>query len=171
MAHVRFEDLPVEYYDDATEIPWKEDADAITALEFNTVRNAVLRCGRRYVTVGPMGEAPLLKTKDGVPYGVNEEAWPIECDDPELWVVDDCLWTYYRCIRTETREPAKITPALVRSLWEEVIRKYPRWKIDITFYTVNSVIVLSAEWVRVAGRRFAGCRTIEDVCTRLRVAR
>jgi hypothetical protein len=103
-----------------------------------------------------MGEAPITSDAEGPP-----DAWHVECDDPQFFVVDDqwhddVLDTKVEC------EPRLLTGAVLH----ELLRITSRWKGSLVMValTGDSNIAVATGRIVVRGSLFPeDCESIRDI--------
>lgn len=142
VGNAEFLELPAESYSDR---------------QFYTVRNRLLAVLRDFGTVGPMGDSFLdSDTFDG----------PIECEEPDFYVVDDRWNATQMVIRVEVAPEFLAGDVLLRTA--RMLESFPSWAITFALFRagefVGGVTVL-ADRVMVAGAAFESCSTLAQVAS------
>jgi hypothetical protein len=152
-----FAALPVESFARYRFPSEGEVKDRITWQEFHTVRNALLDRCRAFGTVGPMGTAPIVDGADDGP----PDPWPVEAENPQIFVVDDLWNDVERHHRVELADVRVFTREFLMALWSLVRDEYPRWGIGLSI--PDGYLYLMADRLLVKGSRFRRARTAEQV--------
>jgi hypothetical protein len=125
--------------------------------EYYEFRNALLRVLRRFGSVGPMGETPLLADWES-----SEAAWQPETRDPEFFVVDDMWNEWSRWTRVEAapwRVNANLLVDIVR-----MVRDFPGWCVYLALE--EGGLTVFGDRILFEGTLFAGSDSIDDLGTR-----
>lgn len=128
----------------------------VTWQQYYGFRNRILQSLRPFGTVGPMGEARITADETGPP-----EPWPVECHDPDIFVVDDWYNDYSFWAKVET-QACNVTLAAVKSLIG-VLREMPAdWAIGVSV-PKRGYVLLFADRFMVDGPLFESVSDLADV--------
>jgi hypothetical protein len=125
--------------------------------EYYGFRNAVLQVLRRFGSVGPMGEMPLLADWES-----SEEAWRSETRDPDFFVVDDMWNEWSRWNRVEA-SPWHVSASVLADL-VHMVRDYPGWCVYLALE--QGGLTVFGDRILFEGTLFAGSDSIDDLGTR-----
>lgn len=155
-ALAELDSLPILHFHDA-DLPGAAGLPQnIRWQEFHTVRSAVLDVLRPFGSVGPMGPATITDELEGPP-----NPWPIECDEPDLFVVDD-MWNYWdRRIEVELKRAGALTTPMLHALRAVLAKKHPQWSVGLS--TTGGYVLVGTKRILVKGGVYRRCRTVGDV--------
>lgn len=135
------------------------DGDAsvpcVTWQQYYGFRNAILKALRPLGSVGPMGECLIADEGDGPP-----GPWPVECDEPDFFVVDDWYndWEFFIRIETHSR---RISKEFIHALVSVLSAMPRRWAAGID--VGDGYLLLYADRLMTDGPRFEHCDSMGDV--------
>jgi len=124
--------------------------------EYHTVRNTVLEALRPFGRVGPMGTATITDSLEGPP-----DPWPVESDDPDLFVVDDMWNDWDRHIEVEVKQPGSLTTAMLHALRDALTRQHPQWAVGLS--TTDGYVLIGTKRILVKGAAYRRCKTVGDI--------
>jgi len=130
--------------------------------EYFAFRNALLRVLRRFGSVGPMGEMPLLSDR-----ATSEAAWRFETAEPDFFVVDDMHNEWSRWNRVEA-SPWHVNASLLVSL-VRMVQDFPGWCVYLALQ--EGGLTVFNDRILFEGAIFAGANSIDDLGTRCETTR
>ncbi|CAN5591745.1 hypothetical protein BH10PLA1_BH10PLA1_06220 [soil metagenome] len=146
--------LPIEHYT-AERIPNPYPAGVLPWQVYHYVRNAVVRCCRKFGRTGPMGECPIV---DGE---LPDREWKLGDPDPlDFFVIDD-HYNDERFIYLSIVNRDALTGQWVRELML-VLADFVGWGIGIVDIP-TAYILIFADKLMVTGEVFGACHDIECV--------
>lgn len=154
MGEIRVEHYAVEHVDNPN-----PDGDVSSKL-YHSVRNAVLRCCRRFGHSGP----PEVPGFDGdTPPGDDS----IDLNLLDYFVVDD-QYNHERYVYVEVERAEAFTGEWLCEL-VRTMRQFPGWGVGIMAFE-QAYVLAFADRLMVTGRIFATCSTVDCVVQRGRAA-
>jgi hypothetical protein len=143
IEHYTAERIPNPY--PAGDLPWQV---------YHTVRNAVVRCCRRFGPTGPMGELPIADSDSPD----SEKNWESGDDDPVDYYIIDDQYNSERYLYMELLRPEALHADWLRDLMA-ALGSHPGWGVGITNFEEAYALVFSDK-LMVTGSAFAACHDL-----------
>ena len=138
----------------------------MTWQKYYSARNAILKALRPFGSVGPMGECLITDDEDGPP-----DPWPIECQDPDFYVIDD--WLNDTQMILGATDHKLISSHLLAALVQTLKSMPPNWAILMDVCSGGKFlggIQLFSDKVILGGQLFADVTTVEALLHRCQLS-
>ena len=142
-------DPVIEHYS-GERVPNPYPPGQLTWQVYHAVRNAVLRCCRRFGPSGPMGECPITTANEP-----SIADWPLGHPDPVDYLVVDDQYNHERYVYVEVVRPGAFSSEWLRDL-VRTLDDYPGWGVGIIAFDKAYILAFSNK-LMVTGEIFAEC--------------